>query len=373
MRPLYFDHNATTPIAAEVLSAMLPYLCERFGNPASRHAWGLAAHEGLDAARARTAALIRAEPDEIVFTACATESNNTVLFGLVRPGERLVTSAIEHPSILEPAKEIARLGAEVEILPVDADGLVDPGSLRAALRRPAALVSVMLANNETGAIQPVAELARIARQAGALFHTDAAQAVGKIPVDAGALGVDFLTVAGHKLYAPKGIGALYVRRGLRLPPLLFGGGQERGLRSGTENVALAVGLAAACSLAARDLEAEMRRQQALGRALLQGLAGLGREFCLHAEAAQKLPNTLAIGFRGLAAERIVEGLALADVGVSAGAACHAGEAKISSVLKAMAVPEEFALGTIRFSWGRSTGEDDVRELVARLEEVLRGL
>jgi cysteine desulfurase len=372
MRPLYFDYNATTPVSPEVFEAMRPLFQERFGNPGSPHAWGLAAREALDTARGQVAALINAGPDEIVFTSCATESNNMALLGLLRdrPGARLVTSAVEHPAVLRPARFLQERGADVDILAVDGQGLLDPKAVARACEQPTRLVSVMLANNETGALQPVAEIAKAAHAAGALLHTDAAQACGKIPVDVRELDVDFLTLAGHKLSAPKGVGALYLRRGLDLPPLLLGGGQERGLRSGTENVALAVGLGAACALAARGLEAEAERQRGLGRRLLAGLGALDVEFLVHAKDAARLPNTLSVGFRGLDAGRLVEGLALRDAAVSAGAACHAGESSVSHVLTAMGAPLEYAQGTLRFSWGRSTTADDVDELLARLDDVL---
>ena len=322
MKPLYFDHNATTPVLPEVFEAMRPLFQDRFGNPGSPHAWGLAAKEALETARAQVAALIHAEPREILFTSCATESNNMVLLGLLRdvPNARLATSAVEHPAVLQPAKFLRERGADVEVLAVDRDGLLDPAAVARACGKPTRLVSVMLANNETGALQPVAEIARAARASGALVHTDAAQACGKIPVDVNELGVDFLTLAGHKLYAPKGVGALYLRRGLDLPPLLLGGGQERGLRSGTENVALACGLGAACALAARDLEAEAERQRRLGDRLLAGLGALDAELLVHTRNAPRLHNTLSIGFRDLDAGLLVEGLALRDAAVSAGAA-----------------------------------------------------
>lgn len=375
MRPLYFDHNATTPVLPEIFEAMRPCFQGRFGNLGSQHAWGLAAKEALEAARAQVAALIGAAPAEIVFTSCATESNTMVLLGLLRdrPGARLATSAVEHPAVLQPAKFLRERGTDVEVLAVDRDGLLDPNAVARACGTPTRLVSVMLANNETGAIQPVAGIARAARAAGALVHTDAAQACGKIPVDVNELSVDFLTLAWHKLYAPKGVGALYLRKGLDLPPLLLGGGQERGLRSGTENVAQACGLGAACALAARGLEAEAGRQRRLGDRLLAGLGALDVKFVIHASNAPRLPNTLGIGFRSLDAGRLVEGLALRDAAVSAGTACHAWQSTVSHVLTAMDVPAEYAQGTLRFSWDRSTTAEDVDELLVRPADVLREL
>lgn len=378
MRPLYFDHNATTPVAPEVRAAMLPLLDEVFGNPSSGHAWGLEAKEALEAARGQVAALIHAAPEEIHFTSCATESNNTVIQGLLAQGGGMVASAVEHPSVLGPAREMARRGASLALLPVNADGVIDPASARRAIGPDTRLVSVMLANNETGAIQPVWELAETCRKRGALLHADAAQAVGKIPVDVGRLGVDLLTIAGHKLNAPKGVGALYVRRGVELPPLLFGGGQERGLRPGTENTALCVGLGAACALAGRGLEEEMARRRRLGEVLCDGLRRLDPGVMIFAERARRLPNTLFAGFRDLHAGRLVEALALRDVAVSAGAACHGpgadGEdAGVSHVLTAMNAPRAYALGSVRFSWGLGTTRDDVLELVERLARVLAEL
>ncbi|MDD4953246.1 MAG: cysteine desulfurase family protein [Desulfovibrionaceae bacterium] len=372
MGPLYFDFNATTPVLPEVLEAMLPYLRDGFGNPGSGHLWGLRAREAVDRARAQTAGLIGADPEELIFTSCATESNCTALYGAFEDviSARLAVSAVEHPSVLEPAGYLKAQGIDLDILPVDNQGVVELEAAKALIKPETRLVSVMLANNETGAIQPVAEIARAARRAGALVHSDAAQACGKIPVDVDALGVDLLTLAGHKLYAPKGVGALYLRCGTPLAPLLRGGGQERGLRSGTENVAQIVGLGAACELAARDLDQEMARQRRIGRVLLEGIEGLGREFMVMSGDAAKLPNTLNVGFKGLAADRLVEALALDQVGVSAGAACHSGGAVLSPVLAAMAAPVEYAAGALRLSWGRTTDLDGAKELLKRLARAL---
>ena len=376
MRPLYFDYNATTPILPPVLAAMQPYLGEHFGNPGSGHLWGLQAKRGMDQAREQVAGLINCAPSELCFTSCATESDNWALYGLLldKPGAHLVTTTIEHPAIIQAAAYLEGRGVRVSRVGVDAQGLVDPAAVRAACADGAELISVMLANNETGALQPVAEIAAWAREQGIPVHTDAAQAVGKVPVDVKALGVDLLTIAGHKLYAPKGIGALYVREGLNIEPLLRGGGQERGRRSGTENVPYMIGLGAACALAAEGLPGEMARQRELGQRFLKGLAGLKAPWRLHSEQAPRLPNTMAVGFAGLSAGDIISGLAGMDVAVSAGAACHGDTTVVSHVLAAMGVPDELAFGTIRFSWGRPTSrEDDVKELVRRLGLVLNAL
>ncbi|NMC50656.1 MAG: cysteine desulfurase [Desulfovibrio sp.] len=370
MRPLYFDHNATTPIAPRVFAAMRPYLDEHFGNPGSAHIWGLRARNAVDEAREKTAALIGAGPGEIVFTGCATESNNTVLFGHFqdRMGH-LAVSAVEHPSVLAPARALAASGVEVSLMDVGPDGRVDPAGAARRILPQTRLVSVMLAQNETGVIQPVAEIAAMAHAVGAAMHVDAAQAVGKIPVDVAALGADFLTVAGHKLYAPKGVGALFVRQGMDLPPYLLGGGQEGGRRSGTENVALIVGLGEACAMALEDVAEEGARQQKIGAAIEAGLAGLGIAMRIHGQGAERLPNTLFVGFAGYRAADILSECVAEEIGCGAGAACHGTDTTVSHVLMAMGASREFAEGTIRLSWGRSTTMDDAAELVERLSRI----
>ncbi len=374
MSGLYFDHNATTPVLPEVLEAMLPYLGARFGNPSSPHGWGLDAREGVDKAREQVARLLNAAPSEIVFTSCATESNNTVIQGLCGTSEgELVTSPTEHPAVLEPARALRSFGLRTVLLPVDEQGRVDPRDAAKSLGRMTKLISLMLANNETGVLQPIAEVVKAVRPSGVPVHTDAAQAVGKVVVDVAELGVDYLTIAGHKLYAPKGVGALYVRTGRVLPPLLYGGGQEGGLRSGTENVALIVGLGAACAAASRDLEDEIARQEGLGEKLEAGLARLGRDHMIFGAGADRLPNTCMVGFAGADASRLVEALALEDVAVSAGAACHPGGGGVRSashVLAAMHAPEEYSLGAVRITWGRFTTGADVDALLAALGRVL---
>jgi cysteine desulfurase len=372
-RPLYFDFNATTPVLAPVLRAMLPYFSEHFGNPASAHAWGLEPHEAVVRARAQVAALLGCTAQEVFFTSCATEANNIVLLGLLRsPADHLIVTAVEHPAVLQPAAEHARRGGRMTILPVDGQGRVDPEEVLRSVTPRTRLISVMLANNEVGTIQPVAEIAALARERGVLVHTDAAQAVGKIPVNVLELGVDLLTVAGHKIYAPKGVGALYVRAGVAPAPLTFGGGQERGLRPGTENVPSLVALGEACSMAA-DVAEEQVRQQRLRDILEEGLASLGIPFQVHGRDAERLPNTTSVGFRRLSTGDMLSGLIGMDVGASAGAACHGGVQTMSHVLEAMHVHPEYGQGTIRLSIGRPTTEDDVKELVSRLGAVTRSL
>jgi cysteine desulfurase len=375
MQPIYFDYNATTPILPRVFEAMRPYLTQHFGNPSSGHAWGLTAARTVSQGRGQVAALLSCAPEEIVFTSCATESNTTVLRGLCehRPGAHLVISAIEHPATMACAEFLESVGVSVSRVPVSREGLVSPADVAAVCRPETALISVMLANNETGAIQPIGEIAALAKERGIPLHTDAAQAVGKIPVDVVALGVDFLTVAGHKLFAPKGVGALYVRKGAELAPMLRGGGQEQGLRAGTENVPYIVALGEACALAAEDLKAEMARQAELGRAFLSGLEKLGVPLVLHSADAPRLPNTMAIGFKGYRAADILSGLVGVDVAVSAGAACHGDTTTVSHVLTAMAVPDEYAFGTLRFSWGRPTAMAEVEGVLDRLGRVLNSI
>ena len=375
MKPLYFDYNATSPVLPRVLRAMLPFFTDQFGNPGSPHLWGLKAKKAVDEARAKLAGLIGASPEEIHFTSCATESNCLALHGVFasRPGGSLVTSVIEHPAILETAKILREKGLAVDILPCSSEGLIETGPETEKSLAGVDLVSVMLANNETGAIQPVAELAERAKKAGALMHTDASQAVGKIAVDVNELGVDMLTIAGHKMYAPKGVGALYVRKGVELTPLLTGGGQEGGLRAGTENVAYMAALGEAALLASEDLAVEEARQRGLGKQLLAGLKELGVDFRLHAADALRLPGTMSIGFKGIEAGSLLSGLVGREVGLSAGAACHGGETAVSHVLAAMGVPAEYAHGTLRISWGRPTSREDMAELIRRLGQSLKPL
>jgi cysteine desulfurase len=374
MRPLYFDYNATTPVHPLVFEAMRPWLTERFGNPGSAHMWGMEAKNGLDTGRHQVASAIGARDAEIVFTSGATESNNLALYGsLTDPkNQHLIISAVEHPAIMEPARHLQQKGLEVTVVPVDDQGRVRLADIQAARTEKTALISVMLANNEVGTIQPIADIAAWARKQNILVHTDAAQAVGKIPVNVENLGIDLMSIAGHKLYAPKGIGALFIRNGVTITPRTRGGGQENGIRPGTENIPYIAGLGAACAMI-RDLSEETNRQRLLGERFREGLVSLGRPFVIHAKNTPRLPGTMSVGFTGLRAGDIISGLVGYEVGVSAGAACHAGQECVSAVLEAMRVDLHDALGTIRFSWGRMTTSEDVDELLDRLERVLRSL
>ncbi len=376
MDKLYFDYNATTPVAPRVFEAMKPYLTDQWGNPGSAHGWGLAARQAVSKGRAQVAALINTEPENVIFTSCATESNNLALTSpFAGDGKgRIITQTTEHPAVLEPCARLQEQGVAVAYLPVDGNGVADLGALPEALDalRPgeAGLLSLMRANNETGVLQPVRSAAAQAHDAGWLAHTDAAQAVAKIPIDVRDLGVDYLTIAGHKLYAPKGIGALYVRSGAPLQPLFLGGGQERGLRPGTENVAYIAGLGEACAMAAEDLAMEVARITDLREHFVRSLRTLGADFVVHGADAERLPGTCSVGFKGAAAGDILSGLVAYDVAASGGAACHAGQTRLSPVLEAMRAPKEYAAGTIRFSFGRPTGLAAVDDLLRRLKLVL---
>ncbi len=380
MKPIYLDYNATTPIAPEVAEAMAPYLYEHLGNPSSSHPYGAVTRQAVERARAQVAGLLGCRPGEVIFTSGGTESNNYALKGVAlahrERGNHVITSAVEHPAVTNVCRWLETLGFGLTVLPVDGHGLVGPADLEAALTPETLLVSIMHANNEVGTIQPLAELAELARRAGALFHTDAAQSLGKIPVDVADLGVDLLSVAGHKLYAPKGVGALYVRDGLTLAPLLHGAGQEGGRRPGTENVLEIVGLGRACEIAGRDLADNAEHFCQVRDRLHAGLLdALGAEVVrLNGHPEKRLPNTLSLSFRRVEANTLLARIG-DRVAASAGAACHADQVEVSAVLAAMDVPLAWAMGTVRFSVGRGTTPDEVDravEVVAGAVRSLRG-
>jgi cysteine desulfurase len=362
---IYLDYNATTPVAPEVAHAMHAYLANEFGNPSSDYPLGLQAREAVFQARRQVAALLQCQPEEIVFTSGATEANNTVLQGVARSfGQgQIITQATEHPAVLNPCRFLQSQGFRVTYLSVDAQGLLDLSDLRRALTPDTILISVMLANNETGALQPLKEIGALTREAGVLCHTDAAQAVGKIPVSVAELGVDFLTVAGHKFYAPKGVGALYVRRGVTFTPLLHGASQEGGRRAGTENVPYLVALGEACRLARERLEADRSHLQDKRDLLHQLLRAGFPELILNGPERERLPNTLNVSFPGLLGGTILAGIP--ELAASLGAACHGGETEISPVLAAMGLPLPIACSAIRLSVGRPTTRAEV-ELAADL-------
>jgi cysteine desulfurase len=367
VEPIYLDYNGTTPHAPEVIAAMRPFLEDAFGNPSSGHWYGIRPKRAVEQARRQVAALLGCAPTEVVFTSGGTESNNHAIRGVAAAvsgrGRHIVTSAVEHPAVLTVCRHLETRGVAVTVVPVDGEGLVNPADVAAAIRPDTILISLMHANNEVGTIQPLAKVAALARPRGILVHTDAAQSVGKIPVDVVALGVDLLSVAGHKLYAPKGVGALYIRRGVGLEKLLHGAGQENGRRAGTENVLEIVGLGQACEIAARDLKANQAHMQTL-RDRLQTLFFASLDDVRRNGHPEKgLPNTLSVSFKGLEANRILEEIGL-EVAASAGAACHADTVAVSHVLEAMALPLEWAKGTLRFSLGRMTSAAEIERAAA---------
>lgn len=370
---IYLDYNATTPLDPQVAAAMTDVMTRCYGNPSSNHAAGRASRQAIDSARAEVARFLGAAPAEVVFTSGGTEANNHALMGAAwarrDSGRHILISSVEHPAVTEVCRHLATRGFEFSTLPVDHHGRVRPEQAAAAMRDDTSIVSVMLANNEVGTLQPIAELAALAREKGALMHTDAAQAVGKIPVDFHALGVDLLSVAGHKFYGPKGVGALLIRDGVSLENLMHGAGHEGGRRPGTENILEIVGLGAACRLAREDLATEAEKLRGLRDQLQTELLAAFPAAVVHGHPQQRLPNTLSISFPGLVADAIMA--AMPDVAVSAGAACHGGGPVASRVLQAMGVDNELALGTLRISLGRMTTEEEVREGAAAIGTAIR--
>jgi cysteine desulfurase len=374
--PVYLDYHATTPVDRRVVEAMLPFFTENFGNPASTsHAWGWKAQEVVEAARRDVASLIGATSREIIFTSGATESNNFALSGIAQraaAGRRhVVVSTIEHKAVLESAARLVAAGWKVSHAPVQADGRIDLEALKSLVTSETAVVSVMAANNEVGVLQPMAEIAAIAHAQGALFHTDAAQAVGKIPVNVDAMGVDLLSLTGHKMYGPKGCGALYIRKKTDIAPLLVGGGHERGLRSGTLNVPGIVGLGKACAIAAAELPAESARLTALRDRLLAGLREGLDGVTVNGSMAHRLPHNLHVSFANVDGESLLIGIG--DIAVSSGSACASASATPSHVLSALMGAEHVPSASIRFGLGRFTTEDDIAYTVEKFTTVVKHL
>jgi cysteine desulfurase NifS len=358
-----------------VADAMRPYISERFGNPSSSHWYGVQTKEAVETARDQVANLLSCSPDEVVFTSGGSESNNYAIKGAAFAkgvkGNHLITSSIEHPAVIEVCKYLEEKDFQVTYLPVDHFGQVDPRAVEKVINSSTVLISIMHANNEVGTIQPIAEIAKIARDHGIVFHTDAAQSVGKIATRVNDLGVDLLTIAGHKLYGPKGIGALYVRRGTQLEKLIHGADHEQGRRAGTENILEIVGLGKACEIAKRDLNKNMDHMQRMRDLLYLELRAEWDELKLNGHPESRLPNTLSVSFKNIEANKL---LAEIDrVAVSAGAACHSDSVKVSSVLQAMQVELEYAMGTVRFSTGKMTTTEEVKETAAIFVETARRL
>ena len=376
-RPIYLDYNATTPIDPEVATEMLPYLQTHFGNPSSSYPIGRSNKEAIEKARAQVAELISCQPEEIYFTSCATESNNLAIKGVAwanrNKGRHIITSAIEHPAVTEVCKSLGSQGFEITWLSVDQYGRVDPEQVKEAVRPDTILITIMHANNEVGTIQPIQEIGAIARQNNVVFHTDASQSVGKIETDVNKLGVDLLTIAGHKLYAPKGIGALFVRKGTRIENLMFGASQEKGLRPGTENVIHTVGLGKACEVALRDFKQNQRNMQFSRDRLLDGLVSqLGNQVHVNGNLENCLPNTLSVAFENISAHALASFISR-DVLISTGSACHSGETTISSVLQAMNLDFRTAAATVRISTGKHTTEEEIDFAVEILANAVKKL
>ena len=374
--PVYLDYNGTTPHDPEVIEAMRPFLETEFGNPSSSHWYGIKPKQAVEKARRQVASLINCEPHELFFTSGGTESNNHAIQGISNAygskGRHIITSAFEHPAVLEVCRHLQSKGFETTYVPVDASGLVHPEEIEQAISGETVLISIMHANNEVGTVQPVAEIARIAGNHGVVLHTDAAQSLGKIPVDVRAMGVDLLSVAGHKLYAPKGIGALYVRGGLEPEKFCQGAGQEMGWRAGTENVLEIVGLGKACEIAARNLAQNAAHMRAMRDRLHQAVAERLADVRLNGHPDLRLPNTVSLAFKDLEANRILETIGL-EVAASPGAACHSDSVSVSHVLQAMHVPLEWAKGTLRFSTGRMTTTEEIDRAATVVVEAVRKL
>ena len=367
VHPIYLDFNGTTPHDPEVIAAMQPFLETEFGNPSSSHWYGIRPKKAVEAAHRQVAGLLGCQPQEVFFTSGGTESNNHAIKGMARAlkekGRHLVTSTIEHPAVLEVCRYLEKEGFETSYVDVDDTGMVRVDDVSAAIRPDTILISIMHANNEVGTIQPVADIAALARKKGICIHTDAAQSVGKIATDVETLNVDLLSVAGHKIYAPKGVGALYVRSGFVPEKFCHGAGQEMGWRAGTENVMAIVGLGKACEMADRNLDVAGRHLETMRDRLHRGLADSLADIRLNGHPDNRLPNTLSLSFKGLEANRILEEIGL-EVVASAGAACHSDTVTLSHVLEAMRVPVEWAKGTVRFSTGRMTTTEQVESATA---------
>jgi cysteine desulfurase len=369
---IYLDFNASTPIAPEAVEAMRPFLADHYGNPSSIHWAGTPAKDAVEKARGQVAGLLGCDPTEVVFTSGGSEANNHAIKGIIFAnrdrGNHIITTAVEHPATINPCRFLEKLGARVTVLPVDRTGLADPDDLRRAITKKTVLITVMHANNEVGTIEPIPEISAIARDAGIPFHTDAAQTVGKISADVEELGVDLLSVAGHKVYAPKGIGALYIREGTKIEPFVHGAGHEAGRRAGTENVLLAVALGAACEAARKWIG--MPQGQALRDRFFEGIKEIfGEKVTLNGHPTKRLPNTLNVNFVGCVGAEVLA--KLPGVAASTGSACHAGSVTLSPVLQAMGVPPEEGMGAVRFSLGRTTTWEELEEVLALLKSAIR--
>ncbi|MBW8039841.1 MAG: cysteine desulfurase [Planctomycetes bacterium] len=372
-KPIYLDYNATTPHDPEVIVAMLPYLEKHFGNPSSSHWYGIRTKNAVENARRQVASLLNCQPDEIVFTSGGTESNNYAIKGTAfahrDKGNHIITTQIEHPAVIEVCKFLEEHGFKITYLPVDEFGRISVSDIEKAITPRTILITIMHANNEVGTIEPIEQVSELAKERGIVMHTDAAQSVGKIPTDVNMLGVDLLSIAGHKLYAPKGIGALYIRKGIHPAKLIHGAGQERGLRAGTENVLEIVGLGKACEVAKRDFQKNISHMKAMRDRLHNGLRDKSKDIRLNGHPEMRLPNTLNLSFLAIDANMLLS--EIKDyVAASAGAACHSGGVEISYTLKAMKIPLEWAKGTLRFSTGSMTTEREIEKAIEIISDAV---
>ena len=376
-RKIYLDHNATTPVQPEVLEAMLPYYKERFGNASSIHSFGREAKVALEESREKVAKFLNADPLEIYFTSGGTESDNLAVKGVAwankKKGNHIITSQIEHHAVLESCKFLEKEGHEITYLPVDKYGLVNHDELKKSIKKETVLVSIMHANNEVGTIQPIAELAGLAKEKGVYFHTDAVQSTGKMKIDVNELNVDMLSLSAHKFYGPKGVGALYIRRGVRLTPLAHGGHHEKSRRAGTENVPGIVGLAKALEIAHADMQEEEKRLKNLTETFYKKVTERIPDVFMNGHPVLRIPNTMNLSFKGVEGESIILNLDLKGIGVASGSACTSGSLEPSHVLSAMRVPGDLAQSSLRFSFGRSNTVQDVDYVVELLPEIISKL
>mgnify|MGYP003860229745 CR=1 FL=1 len=376
MMVIYLDNNATTRVADEVIEAMMPYHGSLYGNPSSMHTFGGQIHKKIEDARAQVAELIGAEPEEIIFTSCGTESDNTAIMSALKSNpqkKHIITTMVEHPAVLNLCKAMQRNGYDVRFLPVDKLGRLNLEELSTSIKDDTAVVSIMFANNETGVIFPIKEIAEIVKGRGVLFHTDAVQAVGKIPINVKEIPMDMLSISGHKLHAPKGIGALYVRKGVRFSPYIIGGHQERGRRAGTENVASIIGLGKACELARRYMHEDGIKIKAMRDRLEQGLLKSCPDARVNGDPEQRLPNTTNMSFEYVEGEAILLKLNEDGICASSGSACTSGSLEPSNVLRAMGIPSTAIHGSVRFSLSRYNTDEEIDLLLKRMPEIIREL
>ncbi|OGL41325.1 MAG: cysteine desulfurase NifS [Candidatus Schekmanbacteria bacterium RIFCSPHIGHO2_02_FULL_38_11] len=373
----YFDYNATTPVHSEVLEAMMPFFKESYGNPSSVHTFGRETRAAVDSAREMVAKILGADASEIVFTSCGSESNNLVLKGLVsfhcKAKNHIITSCIEHPAILSTCSFLEESGYRITYLPVNENGRINLSELKEAITDQTLIISIMHGNNEIGVIQPISEIGGIAGKNGVFFHTDAVQTVGKIPIDVNKINVDFLSLSAHKFYGPKGAGALYVRRGIDMHPLIHGGHQEKSRRAGTENVAGIVGLGKACEIAMRDMDEEFRHLVSLKEKFCKGLMEKIPKIRINCSYENCMPNTLNVGFLAIEGESLLINLDLKGIAVSTGSACSSGSVEPSHVLRAIGVPVGYIQGSLRFSFGRFTTSEDIDYLLEILPPIVEKL